>query len=154
MGANVSPKHIPSSCLNPHATNLDFALLIQPNSSDFQLNRHFASITLPIDCYAGSNVLACSRPRNSHVLEPRHIAACFDDSALVMVDGIGTSLAGAVGRSASGGGSSCHPLCQCGMGHQAQSVGRFSHRARFTSRATRHTHVGLVPQFPNNARGD
>ena len=33
VGANVSPKSIPSRCLNPRATSLDFALLTQPNSS-------------------------------------------------------------------------------------------------------------------------
>ena len=42
-------------------------------------------------------MLVCSRPRNSRVLEPCHISACSDDSASAMVDGIGTSLAGAVG---------------------------------------------------------
>ena len=107
MGANVSPKSIPSRCLNPRATSLDFALLIQPNSSDLQVNSHFASITLPIGCYAGPNVLACRRLRNSRVLESRQIAACSDDSVSPKVDGVGTSLAGAVGRSASGGGNSC-----------------------------------------------
>ena len=50
---------------------------------------------------------ACSRPRNSRALEPRHILACSDDSASVTIDGVGRSLAGAVGRSASGGGNSC-----------------------------------------------
>ena len=48
--ANVSPKYIPSRCLNPRATSLDFALLTQPNSSDFQLNNHLASMTLPVGC--------------------------------------------------------------------------------------------------------
>ena len=52
-------------------------------------------------------MLACRRPRNSLVLESRQIAACSDDSASAKVDGVGTSLAGAVGRSASGGGNSC-----------------------------------------------
>ena len=105
--ANVSPKSIPSRCLNPRATNLDFALLIQSNSPDFQPNNHFASMTLPIGCYAGPNVLACSRPRNSRVLESRNIAACSDGSSSATVEGVGTTLARAVGRSASGGGSSC-----------------------------------------------
>ena len=54
MGANVSPKSIPSRCLNPRATSLDSALLTQPNSSDFQLNNHLVSMTLPIGCYEGS----------------------------------------------------------------------------------------------------
>ena len=45
-------------------------------------------------------MLACRRPRNSRVLESRQIAACSDDSASAKVDGVGTSLAGAVGRSA------------------------------------------------------
>ena len=104
--ANVSPKSMPSRCLNPLATNLDFAVLIQPNSSDFQLNSHFASMTLPVGCYARPNVLACSRPQNSRVLEQRQIAACSDDFASATVDGVSTSLAGAVGRSASGGSNS------------------------------------------------
>ena len=107
INAHNSPKYMPSRCLNPRATYLDFALLIQPNSSDFQLDSHSASITLPIGYYAGPNVLDCSRPRNYRVLEPRHISACSDDSASETVGGIGTSLAGAVGRSASGGGNSC-----------------------------------------------
>ena len=107
VGANVSPKSIHSRCLNPRATSLDFALLTQPNSSDFQLNNHLTSITLPIGCYAGSNVLTYSRPRNFRALELRHTAACSDESAPAMVDEVGTSLAGAVRKSASGGGSSC-----------------------------------------------
>ena len=98
---------MPSRCLNPRATNLDFALLIQPSSSDFQLNSHFASITLTIGCYAGPNVWACSRPLNSCALEPSHISACSDASASVMIGGVGRSLAGAVGRSASGFGNAC-----------------------------------------------
>ena len=152
--------------LNARAANLDFALLTQPSSSDFQLNSHFASITLPIGCYAGPNVWACSRPLNSRALRPRHISACSDDSASAMVDGVGRSLAGAVGRSASGfrqcmlskclvkrlaGGQS---LRQCGMGHQTHAVVGVPHRARFASRATRQTHVRLLPQFPNNAIGN
>ena len=55
-------------------------------------------MTLPIGCYPGPNVLACSRPRNSRVLESRRIAACSDDSASATVDGVGTSLAGTVGQ--------------------------------------------------------
>ena len=107
VGANVAPKSISSHCLNARAANLNFALLIQPNSSDFQLNSHFAPMTLPIGCYAGQNMLACSRPQNSRVLESRHIAACSDDSTSATVDGVGTSLAGVVESSALGGGSSC-----------------------------------------------
>ena len=45
-------------------------------------------MTLPIGCYAGPNVLACSRPRNSRVLELRHTAACSDKSASATVDGV------------------------------------------------------------------
>ena len=153
-----------SRCLNPRATNLDFALLIQPSSSDFQMNSHFASITLPIGCYAGPNVWACSRPLNSRALEPRHISAYSDDSASAMVDGIGRSLVGAVGVSfrcrqfmvseclvkrLAGG----QFLRQYGVGHQTHAVVRVPHRARFASLATRHTYVRLVPQFPNNAIG-
>ena len=67
-----------------------------------QLNSHFASDTLPIDCYAGPNVWACSRPLNSRALEPRHILACSDASASATVDGVGGSLVGAFGRSALG----------------------------------------------------
>ena len=93
---------MPWRCLNPRATNLDFALLIQPSSSDFQLTSHFASITLPIGYYAGTNAWACSRPLNSRAPEPRHISACSDASASALVDGVVRSLAGAVERSASG----------------------------------------------------
>ena len=47
-----------------------------------------------------------------------------------------------------------YPLCQSGMRHQAHAVERLPHRTRFALRATRHTHVGLVSQFSNNAVGD
>ena len=44
-------------------------------------------------------MFAFSRLRNSRVLESRHIEACSDDSGSARVDGVGTSLARAVGRS-------------------------------------------------------
>ena len=105
-------------------------------------------------------MLACSRPRNSRVLESHHIAACSDDSALAMVDGVGTLLAGAVRdgwrqfvfpegfveRLAGG-----YPLCQSGMRDQAHAVQRLPHCTRFAPRVSRHAHVGLVSQLPNNA---
>ena len=89
-------------------------------------------------------------------LESRQIAACSDDSASAKVDGVGTSLAGAVGRSASGGGNIVlaeglierlaggNPLRQSGMGHQAHVAGRLPHRSGFASDATKHVDIRLV----------
>ena len=94
-------------CLNARVTNLDFAFLIQPSSLEFQLNSHFASIILPIDCYAGPNVWACSRPLNFLAVEPRNISACSNAFALEIVDGVARSLAGAVERYAPGFGNAC-----------------------------------------------
>ena len=47
-----------------------------------------------------------------------------------------------------------YPLRQSSMKHQAHAVGKLPYRTRFASRATRHAHVGLVSQFPNNAITD
>ena len=76
---------------------------------------------------------ACSRPLNSRALEPRHISEFSDTSASAMVDEVGRSLAGAVGRSISAVGKSCSlnalsktsrvaNCCANAMGHQTHAV--------------------------------
>ena len=82
-------------------TSREIAFITQPSSTDFQLNSYFASITLPISCYAGPKVWTCSNPLNSRTLDTRQISTCFDASASVTVDCFGKSLVGAVGRSIS-----------------------------------------------------
>ena len=73
VGANVSPKSIPSRCLKPRPTSLDLAFTIHPCSSVFHVYTHFASITFSNGCYTGAKVPACSKPWNNLFIDCRHI---------------------------------------------------------------------------------